>query len=66
KIDATATTLWFGFKDDVVIRIRPHDGGSVFDMRSESRIGRSDVGKNAQRIRSFVGKLKSRLAKAGG
>ncbi|HET6724893.1 MAG TPA: DUF1499 domain-containing protein, partial [Gammaproteobacteria bacterium] len=47
KIDATATTLWFGFKDDVVIRIRPHDGGSVFDMRSESRIGRSDVGKNA-------------------
>ena len=57
RIEATATTLLFGFKDDVVIRIRPHGEGSLVDMRSLSRIGGSDVGANAKRIRSFLGKL---------
>jgi uncharacterized protein (DUF1499 family) len=57
RIEATATTLLFGFKDDVVIRIRPQAQGSVVDVRSLSRIGGSDVGANAQRIRSFLGKL---------
>ena len=57
RIEATATTLLFGFKDDVVIRIRPQARGSVVDVRSLSRIGGSDVGANAKRIRSFLGKL---------
>ena len=57
RIEATATTLLFGFKDDVVIRIRPQGQGSLVDVRSLSRIGGSDVGANAARIRSFLGKL---------
>ena len=56
-IEATATTLWFGFKDDVAIRITPTATGSRIDMRSVSRVGRSDVGANAARVREFFGKL---------
>ncbi len=57
RIEATATTFWFGFKDDVIIRISSEDGGSRIDVRSKSRVGRSDVGANAERIRSFLGAL---------
>jgi uncharacterized protein (DUF1499 family) len=56
-IEATATTFWFGFKDDVVIRIVPVPGGSRVDMRSVSRVGVSDVGANAARIRSYLKEL---------
>ncbi len=61
RIEATDTTFWFGFKDDVVIRITPQDGGSKVDIRSISRVGKSDVGTNAERIRSFLTKLQARL-----
>ena len=57
RIEATATTLWFGFKDDVVIRVQPSDTGSRIDVRSESRVGKSDVGTNARRIRAYLAKL---------
>jgi hypothetical protein len=57
RIEATATTGWFGFKDDVVVRIRPADGGSRIDVRSVSRVGRSDVGANAARIRAYLRSL---------
>jgi uncharacterized protein (DUF1499 family) len=53
RIEATDTTFWFRFKDDIVIRIRPDGNGTVLDARSVSRVGRSDVGKNAARLRSF-------------
>jgi len=59
RIEATATTLFFGFKDDVVIRVRPHAQGSIVDMRSLSRIGGSDIGANAQRVRAYLGRLAS-------
>lgn len=62
RIEATATTFWFGFKDDVVIRIRGNDGGSVVDVRSKSRVGLSDVGANAARIREFLDGFRERLA----
>lgn len=57
RIEATATTLLFGFKDDVVIRVRADGTGSVVDMRSLSRIGGSDFGTNAKRVRSFLAQL---------
>lgn len=57
RIEATATTLWFGFKDDVVIRVEPTASGSRLDIRSKSRVGRSDVGANAARIRAFIAAL---------
>ena len=54
-MEATATTLFFRFKDDVVVRVRPAPGGgSIVDMRSISRVGGSDVGVNAERVRSFL------------
>ena len=54
-IEATDTTFWYGFEDDVVIRIRPGaGGGSVVDMRSVSRVGGSDLGANAERVRDFL------------
>lgn len=55
RIEAVATTRWFGFKDDVVVRVTSSAaGGSVVDVRSVSRVGISDVGTNARRIRSFL------------
>jgi len=54
RIEATDTTFWFGFKDDVVVRVRADGQGSVIDVRSMSRVGRSDVGKNASRIREYL------------
>ncbi|MDP2657415.1 MAG: DUF1499 domain-containing protein [Candidatus Deferrimicrobium sp.] len=66
RIEATATTRWFGFKDDVVIRIVPTaDNGSRVDIRSVSRVGRSDVGTNARRIRAFLKKF-AEGSKTGG
>lgn len=49
-IEATATTFWFGFKDDIAVRVRPHPEGALVDVRSVSRVGVSDVGVNAERI----------------
>ena len=57
RIEATDTTFWFGFTDDIVIRVIAADYRTLVDIRSVSREGRSDVGTNAKRIRSFVRKL---------
>ncbi|HSG23094.1 MAG TPA: DUF1499 domain-containing protein, partial [Azonexus sp.] len=54
RIEATATSLLFGFKDDVVIRVTPHADGSRIDVRSLSRVGISDLGVNARRIQEFM------------
>lgn len=52
-IEAVDTTAFFRFKDDVVIRIRATPTGSRVDLRSHSREGISDLGKNAARIMEF-------------
>jgi uncharacterized protein (DUF1499 family) len=57
RIEAVDTSLLFGFKDDIVIRIAANGAGSRIDVRSLSRVGRSDIGANARRIRAFLGKL---------
>jgi uncharacterized protein (DUF1499 family) len=58
RIEATDTTFWFGFKDDIVIRVRPAaNQGSRVDVRSVSRVGVGDAGTNAKRIRAFLGAL---------
>jgi len=54
RIEATATTFWFRFKDDIVIRIRPDGTGTRLDARSVSRVGKGDVGTNARRLRKFL------------
>lgn len=59
RIEATATTFWFGFKDDIVVRIASDGSGSRVDVRSLSRIGKSDVGANAKRVREYLTKVKA-------
>lgn len=53
SFEATQTSKIFRFVDDVVVRIRPEGEGSRVDVRSRSRVGKSDVGANAARIRAF-------------
>jgi uncharacterized protein (DUF1499 family) len=57
RIEATDTTLLFGFKDDVVIRVAPDAGGSRVDVRSLSRIGGFDFGANAKRVRAYLARV---------
>lgn len=57
-VEATDETFWFGFKDDVVVRVKPEGTGSIVDVRSVSRVGQSDLGKNAQRIGELLSHLK--------
>lgn len=59
RLEAVATSEWFGFQDDISIRIRPDGKGSRIDIRSKSRSGMSDLGVNAQRIRQFNERLKA-------
>ena len=61
RIEATDTSFWYGFKDDVVIRIVGDDRQSRIDIRSKSRVGKSDLGKNAERIRVFLKNFQARL-----
>lgn len=56
-IEATATTPFAGFKDDVVIRVKAVSAETHVDVRSKSRIGRGDMGVNAARIRQFIERL---------
>lgn len=57
RVEAIDTSTWFGFKDDIVVRVRPEGQGSRIDVRSVSRVGMSDLGANAKRIRRFLAKL---------
>ena len=65
-IEAVDTTFWFGFKDDVVVRLKSHSNRTEIDIRSASRIGLRDFGKNAARVRRFLDdfrKASSRLSR---
>ncbi len=65
QLEAVATTTWFGFQDDVVVRFREYGDGVRVDMRSASRIGRSDVGANAARIHAYMNALERRIDNPG-
>jgi uncharacterized protein (DUF1499 family) len=58
RLEAVDETPWFGFKDDVAVRVSPASGVSRVDVRSVSRVGRSDVGMNAARVRKYVARLR--------
>jgi uncharacterized protein (DUF1499 family) len=64
RIEATDTTRYFGFKDDIVVRVRPVATGSRIDVRSESRIGLGDAGTNAQRVSKYLSALRDMIAGA--
>ncbi len=61
-IEATATTPIFGFRDDVVIRIESEKLNQTrIDVHSVSRVGETDYGSNADRIRFYLDRLEKRL-----
>ncbi len=60
-IEAVAESFWYGFKDDIAIRVRADGSGARVDMRSVSRVGRSDLGANAARMGPFLAALRTRL-----
>jgi uncharacterized protein (DUF1499 family) len=57
RIEASGSALLFGFEDDIIVRVTPSGGGSRVDVRSLSRVGKSDFGFNANRIRKFMRQL---------
>jgi uncharacterized protein (DUF1499 family) len=61
-IEAVDRTLIFGFVDDVVIRVTGSSKAAKIDIRSSSRFGQHDLGRNAKRIRRFMVEVKARLA----
>jgi fatty-acyl-CoA synthase len=58
RIEATATSYWYGFKDDVVVRVQPDGSGTRIDLRSVSRVGMSDLGANCKRITSLAAAMR--------
>ncbi len=66
RIEATETSRLFRFQDDVVVRIRPFEGGgSRIDVRSKSRDGKGDLGVNAERIRTILSLVRGPSAPSG-
>ena len=60
-IEAAATSFWFGFVDDVIIRVRATPTGTRVDVRSKSRVGGSDLGANAARVRAYLDRLDAEM-----
>lgn len=65
-LEASETTFWFGFVDDVAVRVRPAGTGSRIDLRSVSRVGRGDLGANTARIERFRAAWRAGEAGSGG
>lgn len=61
RIEATTRSRIFRFTDEVVLQVTPLPDGARVDMRSRSRVGRSDFGVNAARIEGFLQALGRRL-----
>ncbi len=60
-VEGTDVTFWYGYKDDVVVRVRESGSGSIVDIRSKSRVGVSDLGANAKRVRALSEELRRQL-----
>lgn len=62
RIEAVSTSRWFGFKDDFVVRLsRLDDDATRIDVRSKSRVGKSDLGANAKRVRDFMARTRAQF-----
>ncbi len=61
SIEATVSSFWFDFKDDVMIRVMPEGEGSRIDVRSISRVGLSDLGANSKRVSDLLTEIQTRL-----
>jgi hypothetical protein len=64
RIEAWNRTFWFGFTDDIAIRVRQDGEGARIDMRGSSRLRESDYGSNAALMGPFLAELKTRIEAA--
>jgi uncharacterized protein (DUF1499 family) len=60
-VEAVDRTLVLGFYDDIVLRVTGTDEQARIDIRSSSRFGRYDFGRNAERIREIMKEIVARL-----
>jgi uncharacterized protein (DUF1499 family) len=58
RIEALQRSRWFGFTDDIIVRVAPAGIGSRVDVRSSARMGRGDFGVNAARVRAYIKELR--------
>ncbi|WP_164155809.1 DUF1499 domain-containing protein [Sandarakinorhabdus rubra] len=65
RIEAVEQSRWWGFRDDIVIRLTATEAGTRVDIRSKSRVGESDLGANARRIAAYLDRLAVAMRKAG-
>jgi hypothetical protein len=63
RIEAVASTPILGFRDDVIVRIKPFEGGARVDIRSSSRYGKFDFGANADRVRHLLEEIAAELSR---
>jgi uncharacterized protein (DUF1499 family) len=64
RIEASDRSRWYGFTDDIVIRVAASGSGSRVDLRSSARLGRGDFGVNAARVRAYLAALRSTAGSA--
>ena len=62
RIEATSSSLVYGFINELIVRVKATEGGALVDVRSRSRLGRVDRGVNAKRIRAYLAALQERAA----
>ena len=60
RLEAVATSFWYGFKDDLVARVAPEGSCARVDMRSVSRVGMSDLGQNCKRIAAVAAAIQGK------
>lgn len=65
RIEATDTVPWWGFRDDIVVRLTPISTGTRIDVRSKSRVGQGDLGVNAERISAYLDRVAAEMRKSG-
>jgi uncharacterized protein (DUF1499 family) len=61
RIEAVARTPIMGFREDIVVRVRPDGQGARLDVRSASRYGLHDLGGNAERITRLLEEIDENL-----
>ena len=66
EIRVEATTRMLRFVDDVTIRVESNGEGATVNVRSASRVGKSDFGQNARNIRAFLSELDRQVVSARG
>jgi uncharacterized protein (DUF1499 family) len=66
ELRAEARTRLLRFTDDVVIRVAEENGRTVVNVRSASRIGKSDFGQNARNVRAFFSELDRQMDAGAG